>query len=87
MDCAQISVTCCSWGAMPDCDCGCRSRSKDLLAWQKATCNTRYNEHGIVRSGPQVMLGANDSYVALCRRHFKLGMLGPDAEAKEQCAE
>lgn len=54
---------------------------------RKATCNTRYNEHGIVRSGPQVMLGANDSYVALCRRHFKLGMLGPDAEAKEQCAE
>ena len=54
---------------------------------RKATCNTRCNEHGIVRSGPQVMLGANDSYVALCRRHFKLGMLGPDAEAKEQCAE
>ena len=54
---------------------------------RKATCKTRYNEHGIVRSGPQVMLGANDSYVALCRRHFKLGMLGPDAEAKEQCAE
>ena len=50
---------------------------------RKATCNTRYNEHGIVRSGPQVMLGANDSYVALCRRHFKLGMLGPDAEAIE----
>ncbi len=44
----------------------------------KATCNTRYNENGVVRSGPQVMLGANDSYVALCRKHFKLGQLGPD---------
>ena len=43
----------------------------------KATCNCRYNENGVVRSGPQVMLGANDSYVALCRKHFKLGMLGP----------
>ncbi len=47
---------------------------------RKATCNTRYNENGVVRSGPQVMLGANDSYVALCRKHFKLGMLGPEEE-------
>ena len=31
---------------------------------------------GIVRDGEQVFLGANDSYVALCRKHFKLGMLG-----------
>ncbi len=45
---------------------------------RKATCNTRYNENGIVRSGPQVMLGANDSYVALCRKHFKLGQLSPE---------
>ncbi|MCF0129140.1 MAG: thymidine kinase [Pseudobutyrivibrio sp.] len=44
---------------------------------RKATCNCRYNEHGVVRSGPQVMLGANDSYVALCRKHHKMGMLGP----------
>jgi len=43
----------------------------------KATCNARYNENGIVRSGAQVMLGANDSYVALCRKHFKLGQLAP----------
>ena len=43
----------------------------------KATCNARYNENGIVRSGEQVMLGANDSYVALCRKHFKLGQLAP----------
>lgn len=45
---------------------------------RKATCNTRYNENGVVRSGPQVMLGANDSYIALCRKHFKLGQLGED---------
>lgn len=44
---------------------------------KKATCNARYNEKGIVRDGEQVMLGANDDYVALCRKHFKLGMLGP----------
>lgn len=45
---------------------------------KKATCNARYNEKGIVRDGEQVVLGANDSYVALCRKHFKLGMLGPN---------
>ena len=33
---------------------------------------------GIVREGEQVMLGSNDQYKALCRKHFKLGMLEPD---------
>ncbi len=45
---------------------------------KKATANARFNENGIVRDGEQVFLGANDSYVALCRKHFKLGMLKPD---------
>ena len=48
---------------------------------KKATCNARYNADGIVRDGEQVMLGANDSYVALCRKHFKLGMLNADSAA------
>ena len=47
---------------------------------RKATCNARFNGAGIVRDGEQVMLGANDNYVALCRKHFKLGMLGPDID-------
>lgn len=42
---------------------------------RKATCNARFNENGIVREGAQVMLGANDSYIALCRKHFILGYL------------
>ena len=42
---------------------------------RKATCNARYNENGIVREGAQVMLGANDSYKSLCRKHFKMGKL------------
>ena len=45
---------------------------------RKATCNARYNENGIVREGAQVMLGANDSYKALCRKHFKMGKLTGD---------
>ena len=51
---------------------------------RKATCNTRYNENGVVRSGPQVMLGANDDYVALCRKHFKLGILSGQKEVTEE---
>ncbi len=51
---------------------------------RKATCNARYNEKGIVRDGEQVMLGANDEYVALCRKHFKLGMLGPQAKVTQK---
>jgi thymidine kinase len=47
---------------------------------RKATCNARYNAHGIVREGRQVMLGANDEYVALCRKHFKEGKLHADEE-------
>lgn len=47
---------------------------------KKATCNARYNEHGIVREGAQVMLGANDEYIALCRKHFLEGKLRPDDE-------
>lgn len=50
------------------------------MCWcgHKATCNARYNEHGIVREGAQVMLGANDEYIALCRKHFNEGKLRAD---------
>ncbi len=47
---------------------------------RKATANARFNANGIIRDGEQVFLGANDSYVALCRTHFKLGMLGPGTQ-------
>lgn len=42
---------------------------------RKATCNARFNSEGIVRDGEQVVLGANETYVPLCRKHFKLGIL------------
>ena len=47
------------------------------MCWcgRKATCNARYNANGIVREGAQVMLGANDEYIALCRKHFNEGKL------------
>lgn len=43
-----------------------------------ARCNARFNEQGIIREGEQVVLGGNDSYIALCRKHLKEGNLGPD---------
>lgn len=49
---------------------------------KKAICNARYNEHGIVRTGAQIMLGANDEYIALCRKHFLEGKLAPGPEDK-----
>ena len=56
------------------------------ICWcgRKATCNARYNKNGIVREGSQVMLGANDEYIALCRKHFLEGNLyGPEKDTKE----
>ena len=41
-----------------------------------ATCNARFSEDGtMVTEGSQVVLGANDSYVSVCRKHNKLGQI------------
>lgn len=46
-----------------------------------ATCNARFNEKGeMITQGDQVVLGANDSYIALCRKHHRMGMLKPKDE-------
>lgn len=42
---------------------------------KRAQCNTRYSNGKIVREGAQIMLGLNESYVALCRKHYKEGKL------------
>lgn len=49
-----------------------------------AKCNARYNEKGIVREGAQVLLGGNDSYIALCRKHLREGNLGPGFTEREK---
>ena len=44
-----------------------------------ATCNARFNEKGeMITHGDQVVLGANDSYIALCGKHHRMGMLKPE---------
>lgn len=76
--------------------------SKWLLAWadvieeiktvcwcgRAATCNARFNEKGeMIQQGEQIVMGDNDRYTALCRRHHRLGMLypaeQPDAETEK----
>ena len=72
--------------------------SQALLAWadvieevkticwcgKKATCNARFDERGVVlKEGAQVVLGANDCYIGLCRKHWKAGDLGPDGPERK----
>ncbi len=46
---------------------------------KKAAFNARFDETGqVVKEGEQVLLGANDKYIALCRKHWMHGDLGPD---------
>ena len=42
---------------------------------KRAHFNARIAEGKIVREGEQVYIGANESYISLCRRHFKEGKL------------
>ncbi len=42
---------------------------------RKARFNARVCDGHIVRDGAQVQMGGNESYVALCRRHYKQGKL------------
>lgn len=55
------------------------------ICWcgKKAICNARFDENGVVlKEGEQVVLGANDCYIGLCRKHWKEGNLGPDSPVK-----
>ncbi|MBQ9952693.1 MAG: thymidine kinase [Clostridia bacterium] len=44
---------------------------------RKATFNTRVLNGRVVKEGEQIMLGGDEAYVALCRRHWALGELAP----------
>lgn len=46
-----------------------------------ATCVARFDASGkMVTEGAQVVLGGNDSYTSVCRKHHKLGMIHPPEE-------
>ena len=44
---------------------------------RKATMNARVADGRVVKAGEQIVLGGNESYVALCRRHWAKGELAP----------
>lgn len=44
----------------------------------RAQYNARIKDGKIVRVGEQVMLGGNEAYVSLCRKHFKEGRISGD---------
>jgi len=51
------------------------------ICWcgKKAIFNARFDAAGnVLKEGEQVVLGANDKYIGLCRRHWMRGDLGPD---------
>ena len=55
------------------------------ICWcgKKATCNARFDDTGrVLKEGEQVVLGANDQYIGLCRKHWREGNLGPDFRKK-----
>ncbi len=57
------------------------------ICWcgKKATCNARLDGRGgITKVGEQVVLGAGDKYVGLCRRHWREGDPGPGFRDKSK---
>lgn len=49
---------------------------------RKATCNARLFNGKVVYTGEQIMLGGNESYIALCRKHWKSGETGASKTVK-----
>ncbi len=72
--------------------------SQWLLAWadtieevktvcwcgKKATCNARVSDGKVVKAGEQILLGGNESYVALCRRHWEKGQLSGEKDNQKE---
>lgn len=55
------------------------------ICWcgRKATMVARVVDGKIVKQGEQIVIGGNDMYVSLCRKHYNDGRLGPDDSRAE----
>ena len=55
------------------------------ICWcgRKATMVARVVDGKIVKQGEQIVIGGNDMYVSLCRKHYNDGRLGPDESKPE----
>ena len=86
VDDLNIPVVC--YGLRADFQGNLFEGSKWLLAWadtieevkticwcgKKATYNARLDENGnVIKEGEQIVLGANDKYIGLCRKHWSQG--------------
>ena len=84
VDCLEIPVLC--YGLRTDFLGELFEGSRSLLAWadelreiktvchcgKKAIMTVRLNEEGKpLQAGEQIQIGGNESYVSMCRRHFK----------------
>jgi len=51
------------------------------ICWcgRKATMNARILDGHVLRQGPQVLIGGNESYTSLCRKHWALDQPVPPA--------
>ena len=57
------------------------------ICWcgKKAIFNARFDGDGnVLKEGQQVLLGANDQYIGLCRKHWREGNLGPDFRREKE---
>lgn len=94
----DISVIC--YGLRTDFKMELFEGAKALLAWadvieelrtvcwcgRGASCNARISPDGkVIRDGEQVLLGGNDKYIALCRKHFKEGKLFAVDNSTSKC--
>jgi len=50
------------------------------ICWcgRKATMVARILDGKFVKTGEQIVVGGNDMYISLCRKHYNDGRLGPD---------
>jgi len=88
----EIGVPVICYGLRADFQGNLFEGSQWLLAWadtieevkticwcgRKATCNARVIGGKVVKEGEQIVLGGNESYVSLCRKHWAEGVLKED---------
>lgn len=53
------------------------------ICWcgRKATINARIMDGKVLREGPQVLIGGNETYTALCRKHWQMDQPAPQGMA------
>ena len=94
----DLSIPVIAYGLRADFQGNLFEGSHWLLAWadsieeiktvcwcgRKATYNARLLNGRVVKTGEQIVLGGNESYVALCRRHWQTGETGPSADTSSK---